>query len=593
MTIAFRSPKAIVQLSMLISVALLFMHCDRSQNELTDPHLNIQAAPVVKDQTPRARLGINDILSALGDSTQSDGTLLVALKEPGARRGVGTDGVVLPVEARFAAENALQQEFPGLTVERGVRRIIQSVTPTGTRVDTLHRTYIAVRATWQSRLLEALRNNPNVDYIQPNYSNGVAFGSGSPISVVKMKRRWTQTTPWGVLAVRAPQAWAAGYTGQGINIGMVDTGADLSPVGHPDLAFVPLYGMFTNFTAHNSNDPCQNYLEPCWWEDIFHGTGVIGAAVGRDNADGSVGVAPANTTPMLAKAAANGVGLREEDFADAVLHVTNNWNWFSDPVRVAVTSIGFDDAFLHNVLHDAFIQAAAQNNVLWFAAAGNNNYGNGGFVVAPARFDEVVAVSALSQNLNLTDSSSTGPEVELAAPGENLRVSWNRQDDDTGQYEFTRVVSGTSYAAPIAAGVARLALEKFPTWTASQLRGAMQNYARDLGAAGRDNLYGYGMVDAPCLINQLSPCILLTGSINGPDEVPPEAFCQWDAVVSGGLPPYSYSWSGVLSGNQASVSGMLFSSGWLYLTVTDATSQVINRQLYITIDWGAFGGCMF
>lgn len=193
MSVTFRSPKAIVKLIMLVSVALLFMHCDHSQEELTDPDFNFQTGPVVKDQTPRERLQIDDILSALADSTQSDGTLLVGLKEPEAVRGVSTDGVVLPVQARFAAEDSLRRAFPGLTVERGVRRIIQSVTPTGTRVDTLNRTYIAVRATWERGLLEALRNNPNVDYIQPNYSNGVAFGSGSAISVVTMRRRRTES----------------------------------------------------------------------------------------------------------------------------------------------------------------------------------------------------------------------------------------------------------------------------------------------------------------------------------------------------------------------------------------------------------------
>lgn len=86
-----------------------------------------------------------------------------------------------------------------------------------------------------------------------------------------------------------------------------------------------------------------------------------------------------------------------------------------------------------------------------------------------------------------------------------------------------------------------------------------------------------------------------TLSINGPSVVSPMAIaCTWLAAASGGTPPYhSYQWSGVLSGTQSSVSGPVFSSGWLYLTVKDSSlpQQTRSAQKYITVDWNASEPC--
>lgn len=73
-------------------------------------------------------------------------------------------------------------------------------------------------------------------------------------------------------------------------------------------------------------------------------------------------------------------------------------------------------------------------------------------------------------------------------------------------------------------------------------------------------------------------------SIDGPSEVPPSVSCEWYAHVSGGAAPFTYSWSGVLSGSGSSVSGSLSSSGTLYLSVTDANMLTSNTSLWIAVD---------
>lgn len=80
----------------------------------------------------------------------------------------------------------------------------------------------------------------------------------------------------------------------------------------------------------------------------------------------------------------------------------------------------------------------------------------------------------------------------------------------------------------------------------------------------------------------------LTGSIAGPLEAPPEESCTWSASnVSGGAWPYSYQWSGALTGTGMNVTGEIQEPGeWLYLTVTDALSNQLNDQLYISVEDG-------
>lgn len=88
-----------------------------------------------------------------------------------------------------------------------------------------------------------------------------------------------------------------------------------------------------------------------------------------------------------------------------------------------------------------------------------------------------------------------------------------------------------------------------------------------------------------------APAPPLTATIGGPNEVPEDEYCTWQGFGNGGTPPYSYSWSGVLSGSGMNKSGTVNSSGWLYLTVTDAAAATANTQLYVTVDENA-GACL-
>jgi len=85
-------------------------------------------------------------------------------------------------------------------------------------------------------------------------------------------------------------------------------------------------------------------------------------------------------------------------------------------------------------------------------------------------------------------------------------------------------------------------------------------------------------------VNKLTLYDPLNVWIAGSEEVPPETECGWNAQVGGGLGPFSYSWSGALSGSGSSVEGEVNYSGWLYVSVTDSLSNQASDSFFITVD---------
>jgi PKD repeat protein len=133
--------------------------------------------------------------------------------------------------------------------------------------------------------------------------------------------------------------------------------------------------------------------------------------------------------------------------------------------------------------HEA-CDVAWNNGVLLVAAAGNEG---GSPVIYPAAYSSVIAVSATNSDDNLASFSSTGPEVELAAPGVNIYSTY-----ENGEY---RTLSGTSMSCPHVTGTAALVIASGISGAAA-VRQQLTNTAEDIGAAGWDSWYGYGLVDA-------------------------------------------------------------------------------------------------
>ena len=141
------------------------------------------------------------------------------------------------------------------------------------------------------------------------------------------------------------------------------------------------------------------------------------------------------------------------------------------------------------------------------AAAGNENSSVPSY---PAAYNNVVSVSAVDYQNQRAPYSNFGPSVDVAAPGGNTSVDRDGNgypdgvlstlvDDITGtrtnSYAFYQ---GTSMATPHVAGVAALMKSVNPGLTASDFDALLVSgdLTIDAGTAGRDDIYGYGVIDA-------------------------------------------------------------------------------------------------
>lgn len=131
------------------------------------------------------------------------------------------------------------------------------------------------------------------------------------------------------------------------------------------------------------------------------------------------------------------------------------------------------------------ISYALANDVVVVAAAGNESTAEG--VDYPGAWPGVLAVSAVDNSGRFSKVSVQGKEVSIAAPGEDIMVP-----QKGGGYAPE---DGTSFAAPMVAGTAALIRSKYPNMNAASVINRLIKTADDKGPPGKDNQYGYGIVD--------------------------------------------------------------------------------------------------
>ena len=320
--------------------------------------------------------------------------------------------------------------------------------------------------------LAALRQLPGVVSAGPDRTlkisaAGGPVGSGTAGSTVSDPFYQDQ---WDLTDVEAPQAWALGAAGQGITVAVIDTGVDLN---HPDLKD----NLVSGYNAISDSTDPQSLMD-----DNGHGTHVAGIIAAERNGLGVVGLAyKAKIMPIKAMDS-NGEG-DDVDIAAGIV-------WAADHgAKIINLSLGSgDDA---SVLQDA-IQYATGKGVLIVAAAGNYDSGQSSAVAYPAADPNVLAITSVDDKNQISSFSCTGPQVALAAPGEDIvSTYW----DPLGDAQYASM-SGTSMAAPLVSATAALVWGQHPTWSATEVRQDLENAARRAGAAGRNNQYGYGIVDA-------------------------------------------------------------------------------------------------
>jgi subtilisin family serine protease len=123
------------------------------------------------------------------------------------------------------------------------------------------------------------------------------------------------------------------------------------------------------------------------------------------------------------------------------------------------------------------------------ASAGNegNSAGSGESVGWPANYGSVVAVASTTSTDGRSSFSSTGANVEIAAPGSSILSTWKKGGYNT--------ISGTSMACPHAAGAAAILMAENSALAPGDVRALLAATAVDLGSTGWDPQFGFGRID--------------------------------------------------------------------------------------------------
>ncbi len=239
-------------------------------------------------------------------------------------------------------------------------------------------------------------------------------------------------------------------------IGVIDTRVDTS---HPSLAGAQL----TTMTVRRQD------RRP---SDAEHGTGVVSLLVGQPGT-AIVGVLPRASVLAVDAFHREGNG----DSAD-VFDLVAGLDWLVDN-GARVINLSFSGPG-NTVMAEAIARVTAQG-VSVVAAAGRPDGGASGY---PARYDGVLAVSAVDVRLRPSRLSSRGTHIAFAAPGVGIVVAGPRKSH--------RQVDGTSFAAPFV--TAAVAMSLGGNGSAADASDRLRAQVKDLGAPGRDPVFGWGLV---------------------------------------------------------------------------------------------------
>ncbi|TMW71279.1 peptidase S8 [Alteribacter natronophilus] len=293
---------------------------------------------------------------------------------------------------------------------------------------------------------KGLENHPQIKYVEAD---------------AEVKK--SQTTPYGVSQVQAPDVHQYGYFGQGVRVAILDTGIDSS---HQDLNVHGGHSVFSNWPESNP-----------YYDGDGHGTHVAGTVAALNNSYGVLGVAPQARLYAVKVLDSNGGG-SYSGIAQGIEWSINNG------MDIINMSLG---GTAHSSILQAYSDYAYNQGLLVIAAAGNsgNAAGTGDSVNYPARYSSVMAVAAVDWNNNRASFSSTGPAVEISAPGVSIQSTY-----PGNQYVS---LNGTSMASPHVAGVAALLWHYQPGYSNAQIRNVLNQSAQPLG---NSNHYGNGLVQA-------------------------------------------------------------------------------------------------
>jgi len=373
-----------------------------------------------------------------------------------------------------------------------------------------------VKSFWIDNIIEAeltaadiasLADNPSIEAIELYPTIVTLPMEGWSSSVAE-----TAGVQDNLKVIKADSAWKAGYDGRGRIVCNFDTGVDGV---HPALS--------ANYRG-NKGYPASE----CWFSSvdtstyphyfttagnadlIAHGTHTMGIMVGHSAAGDTIGVAPGADWIAAVAIDVPGTSLFEA------------FQWAADPDGDPNTVADLPDVINHswgipnigcNHLFWPLIDNIEALGIVNIFAAGNEGPSASSlrnpadratdsltnFAVGAIQFLDSLAIYRYSSR-GPSDCDGVSIKPNVVAPGHPIRSS-----KPNGAYGY---LSGTSMAAPHVAGAVAILRQKNPESTVDQIKTALLTSTRDLGAAGKENTYGWGLIDIMAALRKLDELTL-------------------------------------------------------------------------------------
>ncbi|WP_445487766.1 S8 family serine peptidase [Niallia sp. 03133] len=295
---------------------------------------------------------------------------------------------------------------------------------------------------------DRLVKDTKIEFVEPNYTIKASY---TPKDSFYPKQ-------WYLNKLNNQQAWDATKGSKKITVAVIDGGMQTN---HPEFKG----RILSPFNAVTESESIKT--------DV-HGTHVAGIIAAANDNKGTVGIAP--NVQIMPINIFSGDGADAYDESVGIMYAVDHG---ANIINMSYNSLEY------TYTEEYAIDYAASRGVVLVAAAGNdgNNAPN-----YPAAYDSVISVTAVDQKDRLANFSNYGTSIDISAPGVNIY--------STVPASHYRSMDGTSMAAPMVSGVAALILSKNPLLTPEDVKHILTSTAKDLGAKGLDERFGYGRIDA-------------------------------------------------------------------------------------------------
>jgi Subtilase family/PA domain len=285
--------------------------------------------------------------------------------------------------------------------------------------------------------------------------------------------------------IGAPEAWAAGYTGKGVTVAVLDTGIDIN---HPDFA--------------GQIDGTASFVPGETITDVNgHGTHVASTIVGTGAASNGdyTGVAP-GADLIVGKVLGGSEGYGQDSWVMAGMEwaAQSGADVISMSLGDSMPSDGSDP------MSQAVDSLSEQYDALFVIAAGNSGPET---ISTPGAAASALTVGAVDKQDGLAGFSSTGPltgtgalKPDIVAPGVDITAA--RSQEMQGGEGMYRTISGTSMATPHVSGAAAILAQRHPAWSGQQLKNQLMSSAKGLEEWYSPYDVGTGRVDVLAAINR-------------------------------------------------------------------------------------------